>query len=249
MPTKISKVAINSGSGFSEFYMPTHADLVEGLPSFIDGRLEVARANLRSDGSITLSPSSVSMSLDNNVSTVTVTSAGDGALSATSDDESVVIPHISGGTLTLTAIGAGTATITIIAAQTSSYNEARGYLTVNVAKGSPQLNLSFYSLELDSTNLADAVIVSRNGTGEFSAASSNTSVATVSVSGTTVTITAEGNGEATITVTVAGTSTHLSGTATIAVTCNLIDSTMENNSTANIIAAIQAGKGRDISGM
>lgn len=180
---------------------------------------------------------------------MTVSRNGNGAIITSSNNTNIATASVNGNIVTVTPHAVGSATISVSVGATDLYASSMEYILVEVEKAANNVVLSSNSMTLDSSNLSGTVTVSRLGTGEISAASSDPSVATVSVSGTTVTITAEGNGEATITVTVAGTSTHLFGTATIAVTCNLIDSTMENNSTANIIAAIQAGKGRDISGM
>lgn len=84
----------------------------------------VAWAISKAAGSLTLSASSVTLNADKTSATVTVTRAGDGAITATSDDTSVATVSVSGTTLTINSVNekTGTATITVKVAAGSNHN-------------------------------------------------------------------------------------------------------------------------------
>lgn len=75
-------------------------------------------------GSLSLNKSSVTLNSSTKSTTVTVTRAGDGAITATSDDTSVATVSVSGNTLTINSVNdkTGTATITVKVAAGTNHN-------------------------------------------------------------------------------------------------------------------------------
>lgn len=151
-----------------------------------------------------------------------------------------------------TATDAGNYTIIFSLSDPSNYEWSDGTSTNkteswSIAKAAGSLSVDQNSLSLDNASLTGTVSVTRVGDGAVSAVSSNTNVATVSVSGMSVTVTAIATGTATVTVSVAAGTNHTApADVTVSVTSTLLDATMENNATADVIAAIKAGKGRNI---
>ena len=74
--------------------------------------------------SLSLNKSSVTLNSSTKSTTVTVTRAGDGAITATSDDTSVATVSVSGNTLTINSVNdkTGTATITVKVAAGTNHN-------------------------------------------------------------------------------------------------------------------------------
>ena len=85
-------------------------------------------------GSLSLNKSSVTLNSSTKSTTVTVTRAGDGAITATSDDTSVATVSVSGNTLTISSVNdkTGTATITVKVAAGTNHN-APSNKTVSVS--------------------------------------------------------------------------------------------------------------------
>lgn len=75
-------------------------------------------------GSLSLNKSSVTLNSSTKSTTVTVTRAGDGAITATSNDTSVATVSVSGNTLTIKSVNdkTGTATITVKVAAGTNHN-------------------------------------------------------------------------------------------------------------------------------
>jgi hypothetical protein len=117
------------------------ADGVHGIRSILDGEnynLQVKvngnwvnASGSKSAASITPSESDVTITgMTGDTATVTLTVVGDGALSATSGDDSIATASLSGTTLTITATGNGSTTITVSMPETSQYTAAE--TTINV---------------------------------------------------------------------------------------------------------------------
>ena len=73
-------------------------------------------------GSLSLNKTSMSLTAAKLTDTITVTRAGDGAISATSSDTSVATVSVSGTTVTVTAVAKGSATITVKVAAGTNYS-------------------------------------------------------------------------------------------------------------------------------
>ena len=73
-------------------------------------------------GSLSLNKTSMSLTAAKLTDTITVTRAGDGAISATSSDTSVATVSVSGTTVTVTAVAEGSATITVKVAAGTNYS-------------------------------------------------------------------------------------------------------------------------------
>ena len=72
-------------------------------------------------GSLSLSKSSLALTASKMSDTFTVTRAGDGAISAQSNNSGVATVSVSGTTVTVTAVGKGNATITVSVAEGTNY--------------------------------------------------------------------------------------------------------------------------------
>ncbi len=150
-----------------------------------------------------------------------------------------------GGTQSATTAGSYNATFT----PRSRYKWSDGTTSdktvtwkIDKAEGSSSLDVS--SLSLDNSTKTGTVNVSRTGTGAVSASSSNTGVATVSVSGTRVTVTAVGSGNCTITVNVAADINYTAPASLyVEVEASMIDTTLANNTWADIKRVSDAGQG------
>ena len=73
-------------------------------------------------GSLSLDKTSMSLTAAKLTDTITVTRAGDGAISATSSDTGVATVSVSGTTVTVTAVAKGSATITVKVAAGTNYS-------------------------------------------------------------------------------------------------------------------------------
>ena len=73
-------------------------------------------------GSLSLNKTSMSLTAAKLTDTITVTRAGDGAISATSSDTGVATVSVSGTTVTVTAVAKGSATITVKVAAGTNYS-------------------------------------------------------------------------------------------------------------------------------
>lgn len=76
----------------------------------------------RAAGSLSLNKTSMSLTAAKLTDTITVTRAGDGAISATSSDTGVATVSVSGTTVTVTAVAKGSATITVKVAAGTNYS-------------------------------------------------------------------------------------------------------------------------------
>ena len=82
-------------------------------------------------GSLSLNKSSLTLNNTTKTSTITVTRAGDGAITATSGDTGIATVSVSGTTITVTAKAYGTTTITVKVAAGTNHN-APGNKTCSV---------------------------------------------------------------------------------------------------------------------
>ena len=72
-------------------------------------------------GSLSISPTSMTLDMNNKTKTITVTRAGDGTISATSSNTAAATVSVSGTTVTVTGKANGSATITISVAAGTNY--------------------------------------------------------------------------------------------------------------------------------
>lgn len=93
----------------------------------------VAWSIAKAAGSLSLNPTSLSLNGDSPTGSVTVTRAGDGAITATSGDPDVVSVSVSGNKVNVTALDEGNVTVTVkVAAGTNHNAPANKTFTVNV---------------------------------------------------------------------------------------------------------------------
>lgn len=85
----------------------------------------------KANGSLVLSTTSISLDNSAKTGTITVTRAGNGAITAISSNTSVATVSVSGTTVTVTAVGSGSAVITVKVAEGTNYS-APASKTVNV---------------------------------------------------------------------------------------------------------------------
>lgn len=111
-------------------------------------------------GSLSLSTSSVTLNTSNLTKTVTVTRAGDGAITATSNNTSVATASVSGNTITISHVNktTGSATITVkVAAGTNHTAPSNKTITVTA---------QFVSATLNDNDWATISVVAKAGTGD-----------------------------------------------------------------------------------
>lgn len=91
-------------------------------------------------GSLSLSASSVSLDMSGLTKNVTVTRAGDGAISATSGNASIATAEVTGNTVKITGLKTGSTTVTVkVAAGTNHTAPANKTISVTVEMASPTL--------------------------------------------------------------------------------------------------------------
>lgn len=114
------------------------------------------------------------------------------------------------------------------------------FWTIDKAVGS--LSIDKTSIDLTVTHNVDTITVIRPGDGIISATSSNTNIATVSITYSAITVTGIGSGDAIITINVAEGSNYYAPSAmTCSVNVSLINSTLADNTPAQIQAAAKQG--------
>lgn len=75
----------------------------------------------KAQGSISVNPSSLTIVGANSTGTATITSVGDGVISAVSSDASVATVAVSGNTVTVTSVASGSAIVTVTLADGQNY--------------------------------------------------------------------------------------------------------------------------------
>ena len=125
----------NAGSYTATFTPKTNYKWSDGTTDAKSMTWKIGKAA----GSLTLSKSSATLDYSTASTTFTVTRAGNGAISVTSDKTSVATASVSGNTVTVTKVGQGSATITVsVAAGTNHTAPANKTFTVT-CKTVPQL--------------------------------------------------------------------------------------------------------------
>ena len=91
-------------------------------------------------GSLFVTPTEMTIALNDTTGTITVTRAGDGAITATSDKTSVATVEVNGNKITVTKKDAGTANITVKVAEGTNHKAPAGKTVVVTCKTTPELN-------------------------------------------------------------------------------------------------------------
>ena len=91
-------------------------------------------------GSLFVTPTEMTIALNDTTGAITVTRAGDGAITATSDKTSVATVEVNGNKITVTKKGAGTANITVKVAEGTNHKAPAGKTVVVTCKTTPELN-------------------------------------------------------------------------------------------------------------
>ena len=100
------------------------------------------------------------------------------------------------------------------------------------------------SIQITIDKKSDTITITREGTGAISASSNNTLVATTSVSGNVITVTGVKSGDCVITINVAADTNHTApASQTVNVNVDLINTTLNENSWADIKSVSDAGTG------
>lgn len=171
----------NAGSYTATFTPTTNYRWSDGTTT----AKEVAWSIGKAAGSLTLSTSSVTLNTSNLTKTVTVTRAGDGTITATSNNTSVATVSVSGNTITISHVNktTGSATITVKVAAGTNHT-APSDKTIAVTA-------QFVSATLNDNDWATISDVAAAGTGDSywdvgdcKAVSVSGTVGTQSISGT-----------------------------------------------------------------
>lgn len=101
-------------------------------------------------GSLSISPTSITLDSSNTSKTITVTRVGDGAISAVSSDTSVATVSVSGNVVTVNSVNdkTGTATITVSVAEGTNWKAATD---VTCSVSAEFTTLITFTIELNST--------------------------------------------------------------------------------------------------
>ena len=91
-------------------------------------------------GSLFVTPTEMTIALNDTTGTITVARAGDGAITATSDKTSVATVEVNGNKITVTKKDAGTANITVKVAEGTNHKAPTGKTVVVTCKTTPELN-------------------------------------------------------------------------------------------------------------
>lgn len=171
----------NAGSYTATFTPTTNYRWSDGITTAKEVTWSIGKAA----GSLTLSTSSVTLNTSNLTKTVTVTRAGDGTITATSNNTSVATVSVSGNTITISHVNktAGSATITVkVAAGTNHTAPSNKTIAVTA---------QFISAILNDNDWATISDVAAAGTGDnywdvgdCKAVSVSGTVGTQSISGT-----------------------------------------------------------------
>lgn len=96
----------------------------------------------KATGTLTINPTTLSLGVSNTTGSITVTRAGDGAISASSSNTAAATVSVSGTTVTVTAKGAGSATITVTVAAGTNYTAPTSKTCTVTAASIPSTTLS-----------------------------------------------------------------------------------------------------------
>ena len=107
----------------------THTLQVLGVNNY-SGSISVPWSISKATGSLSVSPSSLSIRGAGSTDTAIVTVTGDGALSVTSSNNSVATASISGTTVTVEVVGSGSATVTVTMTDGTNYTGATATIGV-----------------------------------------------------------------------------------------------------------------------
>ena len=126
------------------------------------------------DTTLSLDKNSVTLDADHLTATVTITTDGDGALSAESTASGVATASISGRTATISHVNraSGTATITIRQAAGTNYKAASKTVTVTA---------DFFSATLNVTALPGATVTATSGGNSYSGTANSSGLATINI--------------------------------------------------------------------
>ena len=196
----------------------------------------------RSDPTLTLSNTALSISGASGSGTFTVTYDGDGALSVSSSATGVATASISAKTVTVTYKTQGSTTVTVSAAQTIYYNAASVTCAVTTTRSNPSFVLNQTTLGIaGATGSGNITVKTNQSGGTISASSGTTTVATVSrTNNTTIKVTYVAQGTSIVTVTVAQTDFYNAASAKCTVTCTRSASNVSLNPTSGSLKAVSA---------
>ncbi len=130
--------ATNAGNYTATFAPKSGYTWLDGSTAAKSAKWSIDKAN----GSLSLNKTSVNLSYAAPTATVTATRAGDGVISVTSSNPSVVAASVSGTTITLVGVASGSATITVKVGEGTNH-KAPAAKTISV------------SVQMASANLAD----------------------------------------------------------------------------------------------
>lgn len=108
-------------------------------------------------GSLSISPTTLTLNSDATSGTITVTRAGDGAISAVSSDTSVATVSVSGNVITVNSVDStsGSATITISVAAGTNHNAPSSVTCEVTAEFVTYTTMTFRAVELSLGHLVD----------------------------------------------------------------------------------------------
>ena len=192
-----TKSNTNAGTYTAKFTPTANYQWADGTTTAKDVTWSIGKAA----GSLSLNKYTDTISYKDTTTTFTVTRAGDGAISATSDNTNVATVSVSGNTVTVTKASAGTATITVKVAEGTNHFPASNTCTVTCKK-IPVLDEEdgWYEGTIDKSVITQIVLVDQytatgNETESWDASAAQDGSVMAYVVGTKLTLAGNGFGE------------------------------------------------------
>lgn len=192
-----TKSDTNAGTYTAKFTPTANYQWADGTTTAKDVTWSIGKAA----GALSLNKYTDTISYKDTTTTFTVTRAGDGAISATSDNTNVATVSVSGNTVTVTKASAGTATITVKVAEGTNHFPASNTCTVTCKK-IPVLEEEdgWYEGTIDKSVITQIVLVDQytatgNETESWDASMAKDGSVMAYVVGTKLTLAGNGFGE------------------------------------------------------
>lgn len=166
------------------------------------GAKDIYWAISKAAGSLSLSTNSLTIDANSTTASFTVTRAGDGAISASSNNTGVATVSVSGNTVTVTKVGQGSATITVSVAEGTIHTApASKTCTVTckvvpiLASGKTWYKSAMRSNDITEMQLVDTYTATGSETESWDASAAQDGSVKAYLNGTKLTIAGNGSGK------------------------------------------------------
>ena len=200
----------------------------------------------RVNGSLTLNPTSLTLTPNKPTGTVTASGNYDGNLSVATS--TVATSQVNGNSITITYVKAGTTNLNISADAGSRYNSVSKMLSVTCSRVDGSLQVSSNRVTLDPNNKTAKIAVSGNYDGNLSASVADSSIVSATISGNEVTVTFKKAGSTTVTIKTAQGDRYNATSTDISITCNRVNGSLTLSATEATLSYINSSTTISISG-